>query len=222
MYKKSIGVKEIMDKEQVYHELSERMKNGKCPICEFAEYRINEAYDRFLYDGVNSPHLRYKIEKANGFCSFHAHKLREFNDQLTHAVLYHDFMHNVIENIGNKRNKIRYDKHDGCFFCENARNNENDYVNAFAEFFENEKFKSLYINGAALCVPHLTAIRNLRFKGKIADEITKITLEKYKRLNENLSEIKRKNDYRYTNEEWTREEKTAWSRAVDIFNGKNY
>ena len=75
-----------MDKEQVFHELMDRMDKRCCPICEFTDYRLNEAYDRFLYDGINSPHLRYKIEKANGFCSYHAHKLRELGDPLAHAI----------------------------------------------------------------------------------------------------------------------------------------
>lgn len=211
-----------MDKEAVFHELYDRMKDGKCPICDFTEFRLNEALDRFLYEGVNSPHLRYKIEKANGFCSYHAHKLLKLNDPLTHAILYHDFMHNVTENIGSRKNRTRYDRHDGCFFCENVKRNDSDYVNAFAEFFSNEQFKEKYKNDAVLCVPHLTAVRNLKFKGKTAEEITEITLEKYRHLNENLSEIKRKNDYRYTDEEWTEEEKTAWQKAVDIFNGKEY
>lgn len=212
-----------MDKEQIFHELIARMDKRCCPICEFTEYRLNEAYDRFLYEGVNSPHLRYKIEKANGFCSYHAHKLRELRDPLTHAILYHDFMHNVIENISDKRNKIRYDKHEKCFFCENVAMNENDYTNAFIEFFENEEFKKKYSEKAVLCVPHLTAIRNLKFKSKKAvSELVEITLEKYRHLNENLSEIKRKNDYHYTNEKWTEEEKTAWQEAVDIFCGKEY
>lgn len=212
-----------MDKEQIFHELMDRMKDGKCPICEFTEYRMNEAFDRFLYEGVNSPHLRYKIEKANGFCSYHAHKLRELRDPLTHAILYHDFMHNVIENIGDKKNKIRYDKHEKCFFCENVQMNETDYTNAFAEFFENEKFREKYMGNTVLCVPHLTAIRNLKFKNrKAVKNLTEVTLKKYRHLNENLSEIKRKNDYHYTDEEWTEEAKTAWQRAVDIFNGKEY
>lgn len=212
-----------MDKEQIFHELFERMDKRCCPVCEFTEYRLNEAYDRFLYDGVNSPHLRYKIEKANGFCSYHAHQLRKFRDPLTHAILYHDFMNNVIDNIGERKNKIRYDSHEKCFFCENVRMNENDYVNAFAEFFENESFREKYKEKAVLCVPHLTAVRNLRFKNrKNINAVTEITLEKYRHLNENLSEIKRKNDYHHTDEEWTEEEKTAWQEAVDIFNGKEY
>ena len=212
-----------MDKEQIFHELMDRMEDGKCPICEFTEYRLKEAYDRFLYEGVNSPHLRYKIEKANGFCAYHAHKLLELNDPLTHAILYHDFMHNVIENIGNKKNKTRYDNHEGCFFCDNVRRNENDYTNAFIEFFANENFREKYKKGATLCVPHLTAIKNIRFVNrKTVKELLEVTLEKYRHLNENLSEIKRKNDYRYTDEEWTEEEKKAWQKAVSIFNGKEY
>ena len=212
-----------MDKEQVFHELMDRMEKRCCPICEFTDYRLNEAYDRFLYDGINSPHLRYKIEKANGFCSYHAHKLRELGDPLAHAILYHDFFHNVIENIGRPKNKIRYDKHEKCFFCENVESNEDDYISAFVEFMEIEKFKEKYEENAVLCVHHLTAIKNLKFKKKkLIDYITDITLKKYRHLNENLSEIKRKNDYRHTDEEWTDEEKTAWQEAVDIFNGKEY
>lgn len=212
-----------MDKEMVFHELMDRMKKRKCPICEFTEFRLNEAYERFLYEGVNSPHLRYKIEKANGFCSYHAHKLLEKRDPLTHAILYHDFMFNVIENIDNKKNKIRYDKHEKCFFCENVETNETDYTNAFIEFFENDKFREKYEKEAVLCVPHLTKIKNLKFtKKKTVKALMDVTLEKYRCLNENLNEIKRKNDYHFTDEEWTEEEKTAWCEAVDIFNGKEY
>ena len=37
-----------MDKEQIFHELMDRMDKRCCPICEFTEYRLNEAYDSLL------------------------------------------------------------------------------------------------------------------------------------------------------------------------------
>ena len=37
---------------------------------------------------------------------------------------------------------------------------------------------------------------------------------------DSLSEIKRKNDYRYSEEEWTNDEKTAWKKVVGIINGR--
>ena len=35
-----------------------------------------------------------------------------------------------------------------------------------------------------------------------------------------LDEIQRKNDYRYTGEEWTEGERTAWKRAVAVINDR--
>ena len=86
----------MIDKEAAFHELMDRMENNTCPICDMVEYRYNETVDRFFYENVNTPHLRYKIEKANGFCTYHAQKLSERNDPLTHAILYHDFLQIVM------------------------------------------------------------------------------------------------------------------------------
>ena len=53
---------------------------------------------------------------------------------------------------------------------------------------------------------------------KTVGRLVEATMEKYKTLNSHLSEIKRKSDYRNTHEKWTDEEKSAWKKAVQIFN----
>lgn len=101
--------------------------------------------------------------------------------------------------------------------------NEEDYTKAFLEFFENEQFKEKYKKSSIICVPHLVSVRRLKFTNKkTVSELTECTLKKYEELNEHLSEVKRKSDYRYTNEEWTEEEKKSWKEAVDVFNGMEY
>ena len=211
----------MIDKEAAFHELMDRMENNTCPICDMVEYRYNETVDRFFYENVNTPHLRYKIEKANGFCTYHAQKLSERNDPLTHAILYHDFLQNVIEQGDNKKSKIDFHNHKKCFFCENVMMNEEDYTKAFAEFLKNDAFREKYIEKSMLCVTHLMMIKNVKFKDKKSfNKAYEATIEKYKALNENLSELKRKNDYRYVKEEWTEEEKLSWKKAIDVFNGR--
>lgn len=211
----------MIDKESAFHDLMERMDKKSCPVCEMIEYRFEETLDRFFYENVNSPHLRYKIEKANGFCTYHAQKLSQKNDPLTHSILYHDFLQNVIEQGSAKKPKINFKEHKRCFFCESVAMNEEDYTKAFAEFLKNDDFREKYKEKSLLCVPHLMQIKDVKFKDKKAfSEVYDNTIEKYKKLNHNLSEIKRKSDYRYTNEEWTEEEKNSWKKAIEIFNGK--
>lgn len=206
-------------KEIIYHELTERMKKGVCPICDFVEFRLAEALERFLYEGINTPHTRAKIEWTNGFCNFHAHRLMEMGDPLSHAILYHDFMNNVMKDVPDKHAKTDRSSHKECFFCKLQHSNEEDYVKAFLEFYQNEEFATQYEQYGVLCVPHLIQIQNIRFADKKAvRRLVEVTMEKYRQLNHHLSEIKRKSDYRNTHEKWTDEEKEAWKRAVLTFN----
>ena len=207
-------------KEIIYEELMNRMKKGVCPICDFTEFRLAEALERFLHEGINTPHTRAKIEWTNGFCNFHAHRLLQLGDPLSHAILYHDFMNNVMKDVPDKKSKIDRSEHKECFFCQIQKSNEDDYTKAFLEFYKNDEFSTRYEQEESiLCVPHLVAIQNIRFSNrKTVTRIVDATMEKYKALNHHLLEIKRKSDYRNTHEKWTDQEKSAWKKVVETFN----
>ena len=198
----------------------EKMVDDCCPICALMDFRINESIENFLYESVNNPHIRYKIEKTNGFCNHHVHMMLKKGDPLSHAILYQDLMNNVITNLDNPKSKMKYNDHTGCIFCERERENENNYTKAFLDFFEKEEFLERYKKSGTLCVPHLIMIKNIKFSNKkTLNAIMAETLAKYRILNGHLSEIKRKNDYRFAGEEWTEKEKTAWVRGAEIFGG---
>ena len=206
-------------KEIVYEELTNRMKKGGCPICDFVEFRLAEGLQRFIDEGINTPHTRAKIEWTNGFCNFHAHRLSELGDPLSHAILYHDFMNNVMKNVPDKHSKTDHASHKECFFCKLQKSNDEAYTKAFLEFYSVPDFKRQYEESGMLCVPHLIKIQKIRFANKkTVKQIVDTTMEKYRTLNGHLSEIKRKSDYRYTNEKWNEEEKNAWKKVVEIFN----
>jgi hypothetical protein len=210
-----------MNKEQVFHELLERMVDNKCPICEFVDFRMTESMDRFLYDGVNDPNIRLKLVKADGFCNYHSHRLLALRDPLTHAILYYDLIDFFIKNLNDKKTKKLSRLHSGCMFCEEKHNNETGYIKAFLEFYSISEFQKKYEESGLLCVAHLTDMYNIKLKNnKIFEQIKETTIEKYKILSKDLSEIKRKSDYRFTHEEWTENEKLAWTKAVNLFCGK--
>jgi hypothetical protein len=210
-----------MDKEAVFHELMDRMVDNLCPICEFVDFRMTESMDRFLYDGVNDPNIRLKLVKSDGFCNDHSHRLLELGDPLTHAILYNDLINFFIASLDNKKTKKLSRLHSDCLFCEQKQKNEQDYTKAFLEFYSDSDFRNRYEESGLLCVAHLTDMYNIKLKNnKLFEKIKDTTIEKYKILSKDLSEIRRKSDYRFTHEEWTDSEKSAWIKAVNLFVGK--
>jgi len=80
-----------------------------------------------------------------------------------------------------------------------------------------DEFKERYSESGMLCMPHLELIKNS--KKQNTNIIIKETIKKYQSLRNDLSEIQRKNDYRFSHEPWTEKQRSAWKRSVEIING---
>lgn len=207
-----------MSRDMVWHELFDRMQNDQCPICELVNDRIKRSMDGFLYESVNDVTIRKNICSSNGFCNYHAYMLMEMGDPLAHALIYSDLLKKAIDNMSGaslKQNSL-YQSHNDCLFCKQAKESEDIYIIAFANAFKDTEFKDKYISGGMLCIPHLELIKNLKWLE--ADKTVDISIEKYRGLINDLSEIKRKNDYRFSSEVWTEQEKVAWKKAVKVIN----
>lgn len=209
-----------MCRDMVWHELFDRMKEERCPICELIFDRIKRSMDGFLYEGINDPMLRDKICKSNGLCNYHAYMLMDMGDPLAHALIYHDLLERAMHYIqapSIKQQAGIYQSHPDCLFCRQAKESEDIYMKAFISAFGDEEFRTRYMDGGLLCVPHLELIKTER-KQKNIEKIKEATLHKYEDFIHQLSEIRRKNDYRFSGEPWSEQEKTAWKRAVSIIN----
>ena len=69
-----------------------------------------------------------------------------------------------------------------------------------------------------LCMTHLYSMS--RFNQTIYKQIEKATLLKYQQLITFLDEIRKKNDYRFSDDEWSVGAKDAWKRAVAVINNQ--
>lgn len=206
-----------MGRDMLWYELFDCMKNDNCPICELVHKRTVQSMDGFLYESVNDGTIRNKISHSNGLCNFHAYMLKDMGDPLAHAIIYTDLLRKAAHNIRspNIRQALQYQSHEECLFCLQEHESESTYIKAFIVAFPDQEFKKQYQDNGLLCLPHLELVKNSKV---FSDKIMDITLEKYDILINQLQEIKRKFDYRYSTELWTEQEKTAWNRAVAAIN----
>lgn len=210
-----------MPKDMIWHELYERLSGCECPICELIDFRVGRRIEHFLYESVNDTDQRKKIRDAGGLCNYHAHMIVRMGDPLAHAIIYSDLLDAAIGKLLEPHNskRPRFQSHEGCLFCVQIRECEQRYVPGFIDGYREADFAEKYRKDGLLCLPHLEMIKQTTKKPDLSG-VVETTIEKYKALIGNLSEIKKKHDYRFLDEPWTEQEKTAWGKAVDIVNGK--
>ncbi len=204
--------------DMVYYELLDHMKNGNCPVCSLIQLRTKQAMDGFLYESVNDPSIRRSILKAYGLCNTHSWQLQSIGDPLAHALIYGDLLHQEVDALKHPRSLLNSLEHTGCIFCNRALACEQQYEKAFLEAYAGEEFRKLYQTDGMLCLTHLKQAMQFKNIAMIQSALLSDTLIIYERVMSDLSQIKRKNDYRYMDEPWTDSERTAWQRAVAIVN----
>ncbi|MFA5675583.1 MAG: DUF6062 family protein [Christensenellales bacterium] len=204
------------------HELFDRLYEQKCPVCELINHCTEQHMDSFLYESVNDKDLRIKIRESKGLCNYHSYMLLKMGDPLAHAIIYSDLIDNAVLELKSKKakkHKMSYQNNALCLFCAERRDAEKRYINAFIESFKYNNFAEKYKAGALLCLPHLELAISVK-DNDITEKIKRVTLQKYDALLEDLSELKRKHDYRFLDEPWTKSERKAWQKAVYVFCSK--
>lgn len=235
-----------MTRDFIYHELKDNLEQDLCPICTLINKNIDRFIEGLLYESVNDVEIRKDIKKSKGYCNYHGWKIESFGDPLAHSIIYGDLMESLgdsIENFLKDINSINYEKKlfsnktkennklekfrknlntkDNCPICKMVFDSEKLYILSFAEYIrEDNEFKAQFEESGFLCIPHI--IKLLEFYSDIntMKKIMEVQLSKIKKLSHHLSEIKRKSDYRFSNEDSSSEEKTAWIKAIKQWVGE--
>lgn len=225
-----------VDKHMFFFNFLDALKEGRCAICSLLKKTIHKLMDDFLYEQVNDPGVRNEIRESLGFCSLHAWQLQKFGDPFGSAIIYDDLMQLVVDRIertaisekGIKEfsaeilkidNKSYHRKKAICPVCKSRTEAEARYVSTFIESFNEPEFLSCYKSSFGLCLPHLRKVINSCRQKKIIREVLNIELAKMKELINELKEIQRKHDYRFSHEGFGKEG-DAWIRAVEKMVGK--
>ncbi len=219
-----------MFKHKLYYDLLDALAQPECPICGLLRKAVELSIGSLLYENVNDIGTRQALSHSCGFCAKHAWQVRQHGDPLAHAILYTDQLAAVL-----KKGKARWpeplnslksvlsslepaDKNARCPLCALQMESEQAYLEAIAEYLSDKEFVGAFHDSYGLCRPHFQRFAQL----KCGDDIKKVVCHRFldtaQALLQELSEIKRKADYRFSHEEMGTE-RDAWLRSVSYWVG---
>jgi hypothetical protein len=202
-------------------EVREALEQAGCPVCRLALRSVGRWLASVAYEQINDIELRDRLRAARGFCNVHAHRwLREVGSVLGTAIVYQDLLTAALREIDGE-NVPRAQRWrailggqgsaiEGCPGCAAQTEAEERYLTALLASVAADPG---LLNGAeGLCLRHTRAAQ--RRGGPGAEGLVQLTRSAIEQLLAELSEVIRKEDYRFRHEPRTDAERTATARAV--------
>jgi hypothetical protein len=208
-------------------ELEETLRQPGCPICTLALRAVGRFMQTLAYEQVNDPAVRDQLRSAGGFCHPHAYQwLREAHNVLGTALIYRDLLGamltqveqparadaGVLGTLLRSRASPRPRRRDPCPACRAQHEAEQRYLGALLESLAEPTLAEEFRRSSGLCYLHTRAAA--RRAGPAATLIVERSRRAIEELIGDLSEVVRKEDYRFRGEPRTQAETTAARRAV--------
>ena len=180
-------------------------KSG-CSLCWLETRQVTRYLTGVANDGVNNIPLRQKLAERGGYCPPHCAQFADIANPLSAAVLLEAFLKQRLTNAekGNRPTKIQ------CEACEVAGKANRTFVKSIRQHRKSDEVQQKLLK-AELCLTHLELIsRNL------PEAVRQQLVAQHDDLRENLAELIRKHDYRFSDETLTGEEKRGVAGALEL------
>lgn len=202
-------------------EVREALQEDGCAVCRLAVRSVTRWLSAVAYDQVNDIDLRTELRAARGFCNVHAHRwLREVRNPLSTAIVYQDLLRAGLREIAAEGSRSggllrallggAETTRPACPACGVQKEAEGRYLAALLATAASDA--QALEDSYGLCLPHARAA--LRRGGRGAQRALEQTRASIARLQAELDEVIRKEDYRFRHEERTDDERSAPVRAV--------
>jgi hypothetical protein len=205
-------------RHMTYHDLREELVRPGCAVCRLVAHAVDRYLRGLLHESVNDPGLRERLRASQGFCPEHAWQLQRAGDPLAVSILWRDLLSGALDSVngpgtekGRRRSAI-------CPACEIAAEAERRYLETLVDHLASGSLRDEYERSPGLCLPHLRKALRQASAG-VRALLLESEAAKLSRLNHELAEIIRKNDYRFRAEPWG-PEKDAWIRATGKLAGE--
>ncbi len=235
-----------MKPTRIYYELRDALQQDGCPVCRVVYKAGDRFVDGLLYEKVNDPGLRERIRAAQGFCSAHAWMLDRHGASLGVAIMSRDVLRHLLEkietgkwhNIGKASRHwlaarlgrqepacpsliTALSPHETCPVCAVEQEIESTACNVLLKHLSGEnELLSLYRDSEGLCLHHFRHTLAMAPAGTDLENLIAAQESIWNRLEERLSELIRKSDYRFRDEA-TGLEGASWLRAIAALSGEN-
>lgn len=212
------------------HDLFQAFKEPACPVCRLTSDSVHHYLFSLTYEYVNKPPTHEAIRAARGFCNEHGwHVIQEFNNTgLGVAVLYSGLLRNLLKDMGEVepnggRRQVAsaasaLQPRADCPACTHQATVEDHLLRNLLQHMNQDDFAAGFRDSAGLCLPHLR--QALNGPGKIAEKSALLAAQQaiWARLQADLEEYIRRNDYTLIREKMGREGDSP-RRAIESISG---
>ncbi len=212
------------------YELLQAFDQPGCPICRLTADSVHHFLEALMYEYVNEVPTHMAVRAARGFCPTHAWHIQEQINAsaLGIAILYEGLVRNMLNDMGDVtpdsgRRQIAQAANalkprGPCPACEHRDIVEDHLLRNVLEYVEQADFASELRRSAGLCLPHLRLALVRPGATTAKAHLIAIQRDIWSRLQRDLAEFVRKNDYTLIRAEMG-EEGTSPRRAIEQMSG---
>jgi len=211
----------------LYFDLVDALAEEGCPICRLGLRAVRRLLDSVAYENVNDPGLRATLREAQGFCNRHAWQyVEEQRDGLGTALIYRDALHRLQQALaelpaaelvrprrGFGLSRLGDNGHEPrraaarhlaprarCPACTMLAEAEARYLATLLDHLPDSEFARRFAASEGLCLPHLRQAIIDYEQGPGLEALLAAEEEQLARLDAQLGEYLRKQDYRFVGE----------------------
>jgi uncharacterized protein DUF6062 len=208
-------------------EVREALGQPGCAVCLLALRAVGRFIGAVSYEQVNDPGLRAELREARGFCNPHAYRwLREARNVLGTAIIYRDVLQASLGDLDRPQASGRSEggllggwlrPQSGsvsrpCLACRAQHQAESRYLNALLQSLADAEVAAEFDRSGGLCRLHTLAA--VRRGGPGVAQVLGRARQSVEELIGQLSEVIRKEDYRFRHEARSEAEASAPRRAI--------
>jgi len=217
-----------MGRTMSFYDLRDAMAQPGCPVCRLMAAAVEHYLDTLLWENVNDAGARQQIRRARGFCNQHAWQLVAGGSSLGAVIITRDVLQNLLrllEDAGFQAPAVslrRRAKHalEGrrpppanaqlvaqlgpqapCPACAQAETTEEVLIATLVEgLLGDDGLLPAYRASEGMCLKHFRQALSEARSPAVFEALVDVQRTKWQQLVEQLSEIVRKEDYRFRDE----------------------
>lgn len=216
-----------------------------CPICLVVLEYVEMAMGSWEFEGFTDVEHRHQLIRARGFCPLHTWQLAQRHNAFPLALVYNEVLTDVLQELddtgsipstgaGAPKHGLFWNRgwskkgrtddirpaFEDCPFCQNRANAQERLISTLVQLLQAEEERTLLSQSTGLCLTHFALVR--QFAGEHFPDIIPhlLTCQRtcIKRVQEELQELARKHDYRFSGEPQG-DEMLSWRRGAELCAG---
>ncbi len=214
-----------------------------CPVCACVREEGLRYLGALMYEQVNDPETRARLQASWGFCNWHGSLLPDIpHSGLGVAIICEDLLGAALRRLRRLLTRLERGTLNGgglfrflgrvprlamldawrrraaCVVCQSSRASEEVYLRTILEFTGDPQFDRGFDRSRGICLPHLLRLTELGRGHPRLEPVLKKMETKWGRLRDSLKQFIDKHDYRAT-EKFSEEEALSWRQALEMLAG---